>query len=279
MEQQERVILKGEQLRKGDPLVIASRSGTCERRTTEADELRSKFEQARPVDEVEPAGKDLLQQAERDANEVMELARRDAAALLENARNEAQSILAEAQSQADSIKAEMEPKLRSQLEAEIQQRYGSGLEALVNAASALEDSRSALLASLELPAFEMVQSIARQLLQSEIHHAPEYITGLIRNGLALLNEGREICLRLNPEVHDMIVNDEHLLAHVQSGSRRGQQLTIEADPQLSHSAFRLLTEGSEVGFDLDESLRQLDAMLAEQLFPAAETVRQELGNG
>lgn len=270
-EQAEKQVVKSELLRKGDPLLIASRSnagGSCARGRSEADDLRSKFETSLRSGEDERLAFAAIADARSEADRLLDESREQALAILSQANQQATAIREQAGSEAQELLAKTETELQARLEREYKTRYAEGLTALGNAADSLQQARTELLASLELPAFEMMQLIAKQILMAEISHAPAFITCLISRGLGMLNEGSSISLRLHPDISQLINSDEELALAIEAGTRRGQKLSIEADPLLPKAAFRLLTEGAEVAFDLDESLARLDKLLAAQLFPS-----------
>ncbi|MEZ5339745.1 MAG: FliH/SctL family protein [bacterium] len=280
-EQLERNVLKGEQLRKGTPHVITTRQGEGLQRT-EADELRLKFEQPLREQREDEQARELLSQAEAQATELMELARRDAQRILDEAREQAEALRARSEAEAEARLAQLEPQLRSTIDNEYRERHTAGLKALADAASALENGRSEMLAALELPAFELVLQIARRLLQSELERSPQYVLGLIRSGLGLLGEGRPISLRLNPALVHTVSEDPRLATLLSAGNSR-TPLILEPDPQLAAQAFQLVTDSGEVAFDIDDSLQRLDELLARQLFPGVKVgppaPSEEAGNG
>ena len=266
-EQLEAQVVKSDLLRKGDPLLIAGRGyGGMGRGRTEAQDLRSKFEPPLRASEEERQAADRLGQVQAEAQRLLDEARQQAAAIIADATASAAALRSQNEAEMRERLQQQESETASRLEREYREKYCEGLTALCSAADSLEQGRTELLASLELPAFEMIQLIARQLLMAEISHAPQFITGLISRGLCMLNEGSGISLRLHPEICQLINDDEQMQEALRSGSRRGQQLSLEADAQLPKAAFRLLTDGAEVAFDLDESLGRLDKMLAAQLF-------------
>ena len=277
-EQQEKVVLKGEKLRKGSPLVITGRDSE-QRRRSEAEDLRSKFEQPLRDSREQEQAAGVLGQAEEQARKLLELTRQQAEQLLDDARREAQQLHEQAEAEVQQLRESLEPGIRAELEEQYRARFADALASVGKAADALEQGRNELLASLELPAFEMVSFITQRLLMAEMDRSPQYLIGLIRNGLALLSEGRDVSLRLSPQTVAMIEADPQLSAAVNSGRKRGQSLSIEADTNLSGNAFRLLTDGGEVAFDLDETLGRLDELLSRQLFPAQLGSELDDGNG
>jgi flagellar biosynthesis/type III secretory pathway protein FliH len=274
----EKQVVKSDHLRKGDPLLIASRSSSGSshgRGRSEAEDLRSKFESSLRAGEDERLANTALGAARSEAQRLLDETRKQARDILREAQQQAAAIMAKTEAEAGSLLARSEAELNTRLEREYKERYAEGLSALGSAADSLQQARTELLASLELPAFEMMQMIARQILMAEISHAPQFITKLISRGLGMLNEGSGISLRLHPEICQLITTDDNLALAIEAGTRRGQKLSIEADPLLPKAAFRLLTEGAEVAFDLDESLARMDKVLSAQLFPSGQVTIEE----
>lgn len=272
-------ILKGEQAKQGDKIVVAARQLAARRAATADDQPLQRPAQP-PADGgasetgVDPAlseAERIVADAEQMAQEIAQQAEHEASRKREELESEIEQLIDSTTRELETQRESIERETRQRVEAEYRERYLAAITVLEQAAADLRTQRERYLDEIEQPAFQLVLAVARQLLMREPSRSPEFIAALIGRALAILRPDRPVTVSLAPEVFALLSDDSMLVEALSSGGVEPAQVELAGSPDLQPGQFRARCDGSVVEYDLttavDELIQQLEDQAALQQSP------------
>jgi flagellar biosynthesis/type III secretory pathway protein FliH len=266
-------ILKGEQAKKGDKVIVAARQLTG-RMSNSAVESKpenpgqepeiSADDYLLPSDRARSEAERIVADAEQMAQDIAAQAESEASRKREEIESEIEQLIDSTTRELETQRESIERETRQRIEAEYRERFQAALTALERAAAELRDKREQYLTEIEQPALRLVLEVARQLLSREISRAPEFIAELIVQALAILKPEQLVTVKLHPETYQLLTNDDLLVDILRTSGFSPKQIALAVDETLAPAQFRASVDGTAVEYDMAAALSQLIGQLEEQ---------------
>jgi len=266
-------ILKGEQAKQGDKVVVAARQ--LSKRQLDGSQGASRSRAPEPTDGVSEAidqfpdharseAERIVADAEQMAQEIAQQAEHEASRKREELESEIEQLIDSTTRELVTQRESIERETRQRVEAEYRERYLAAITALEQAAADLRTRRERYLDEIERPAFQLVLEVARQLLLREPSRTPEFITELITRALLILKPEHLVTIHLHPEVLRTLSEDGMLARALSSAGMNMSQVELAGDSALQPGQFRARCDGSAVDYDLAAAIAELIRQLEHQ---------------
>jgi flagellar assembly protein FliH len=188
------------------------------------------------------------------------------------ARNEANKILIEAQEklkaaevEANVLKNRKEKELRMQLEKEFQARLDAEVKKLqqnyIDSLEELGTMKQMLYKKSENQLLQLVFSISRKVIDSEIASSPEVVVTMLKKGFDKIKEAKEVEIKINPVDYATIENKKGEIKEI---LKSAGAVKFVKDDQIERGGCQIITEHGEIS---SEPGKQLDI------------IKRELSNG
>jgi flagellar assembly protein FliH len=175
---------------------------------------------------------DPLRAAKQEANRIL---------------NDARKKLNEAAAEANLLKIQQEKELRTQLEKEyqvkleqqvsqIQQNYFNSLEELTTLKQLIYNQ-------LENQLMDLVLSISRKVIDTEIKTSPEIILGMLEKGFARIKETKEYEIKINPGDYDTIIGKKDKANEI---LKNPGHIKFKKDENIEQGGCRIITPQGEL---------------------------------
>jgi flagellar biosynthesis/type III secretory pathway protein FliH len=272
-------ILKGEQAKQGDQVVVAARQ-LSQRQFDSGHDAQSGRPSEQPSAnpgaseqhsaEARSAAEQIVADAEQMAQEIAEQAKQEASRKREEIESEIEQLIDSTTRELETQRESIERETRQRVEAEYRERYLAAITALEQAAADLRTRREAYLEEIEQPAFQLVLEVARQLLLREPSRTPAFVAALITRALAILKPEQLVTVSLNPDVLRTLSEDKTLSGALSAAGLSPSQVELAGDSSLQPGQFRARCDGSAVDYDLATAIAELIRQLEHQAeLPAA----------
>ncbi len=188
------------------------------------------------------------------------------------AKSEAQKILIEAQeklkaaeAEATLIKIRKEKELRLHLEKESQLKVEQLLRRLKeNYHHSLEELaalKQNLCHQLENQLMDLVFSISRKVIDSEIKTSPTLVLGMLKKGFEKINEARECEIKINPDDYDTIINKSEEIKQIIKSSA---SIKFVKDENIERGGCRIITERGVISSEPGKQLEIIESELSDE---------------
>jgi flagellar assembly protein FliH len=174
---------------------------------------------------------------------------------------EAQEKLKEAEAEASLIKIQTEKQVRTRLEKEYQEKLQQQVKQVqqnyFNALEELASLKQIVYNQLENQLMELVYSISKKVIGSEIKTSPQVIFEMLKKGFSKIKDAKEYEIRINPADYDIITSkkDEIKKTLETSGS-----IKFIKDEKIERGGCQIVTEQGEIS---SEPGKQLDIIMRE----------------
>jgi len=266
-------ILKGEQAKKGDKVIVAARQLTGRKLSSAVDSVPVKTSQepeinaddyVLPSDRARSEAERIVADAEQMAQDIAAQAESEASRKREEIESEIEQLIDSTTRELETQRESIERETHQRVEAEYRERFQAALTALERAAAELRDKREQYLAEIEQPALRLVLEVARQLLSREISRSPEFIAELIVQALAILKPEQLVTVKLHPETYQLLTSDDLLVDILRTSGFSPKQVALAVDESLAPAQFCASIDGTAVEYDMAAALSQLIGQLEEQ---------------
>jgi flagellar biosynthesis/type III secretory pathway protein FliH len=214
--------------------------------------------------EAMSAAEQIRSDAEQMAAEIAEQAVQEATVIRERTVEEVSQMRQAAEEEIAARRAILEQQVRTELSKEYQERYVKALQALEGAAAEIHKRQAEYLVGLELPAFELVLGIARQVLGRELADAARSLPALIAQAFHLLQPQNPLAVRVSPVTFQQLTASELFAQTLAKAGVRLERIELEIDTSLADGQFRAESAGSHIDCDLPALLDELAAHLGAQ---------------
>jgi flagellar assembly protein FliH len=196
-----------------------------------------------------------LQDMSNRANEYFDRIRQQAAALVSEARSQADQITEQARQQGRAAALQ---EAERRLQGKLNDRLLTLLPAFQQMITEIEESKQAWLRHWETETVELAVAIAERLVRGELRHRPEITLDWTREALTLAMGSGQIKVLLNPQDHEMLVDQISKLA-----AEFGDPDLVEvvSDDDISPGGCRVLTKFGEVDHRLESQLARIEEEL------------------
>lgn len=174
---------------------------------------------------------------------------------------EAQDKLKEAEAEANLLKIQKEKELRLQLEKEFQakldQQIGQLKQNYIKSLEEIATLKSALYKQSENQLLEMVFSVSRKVIDSEIKTSPDIVMSMLKKGFEKIKDAKQYEIKINPVDYETIIGKKDQLKHIikTSGS-----VKFTKDEKIERGGCKIITEQGEIS---SEPTKQLDIIMSE----------------
>ena len=174
---------------------------------------------------------------------------------------EAQEKQKEAEAEANLFKIQKEKQLRTQLEQEYQAKLDQQVNQLkqnfLNSLEEIATLKQIIYNQLENQLMEMVYSISRKIIDTEIKTSPEVVVGMLKKGFDKVKDAKKCEIKINPADYDTIANKKDQIKDIfkTSGS-----VKFTKDEKIERGGCKIITEHGEIS---SEPGKQLDIIMSE----------------
>lgn len=141
---------------------------------------------------------------------------------------------------------------------EAEARFGKSAEALAQALEEVSRLRASLLTGSVHDMTRLVMTIARQVVQTEIHLNPEIVLKTVERALQAAVQSDSHHIRVNPGDLEIVRENKPLFLAAVSGLKN---ITFEADPAIAPGGCRVESELGEVDATIDGQLEEIHRTL------------------